>query len=831
MKVIAALAATVLAGTLISRAQTAPGDAPATFAFGKGLRLELVAAEPLVASPCALAFDARGRMFVAENRGYPRNAQPPIGTIALLEDTDQDGRMDKRTVFADGLTFPNGVLPWKNGLFVTCAPDVFYFEDTDGDGRADVRRVVLTGFATTGSTQLRVNAPIVGPDGWIWLASGLSGGNITAPDHPEFPPLALKSDLRFDPETGAFEAVDGRSQYGHSFDQAGRRFICMNRIQVQHVVLPSRYLQRNPKLAFSETVQNCPELIPNPLLRGGAGAARIFPISNNVTTADSHAGTFSAACSVFIWRDGALPDAYNGCAFSCDPTGNLVHVDKLEPRGATFSAVPLLANHEFLASRDDWFRPVFLARGPDGALYIADMYRKVIEHPDYLPEEIRKRTDFESGRDMGRIWRVTTAAARAEKMKANVSSGANRLRQLALAKTLTHETIADAFRDKDPAVREVALQLAEPLLAKAPSLLDRAMPLAEDENARVRFQFALSVGGVDEERVAQALGRIARRDHADRWSKAAAMSGKMTHLAKFLEGAIGAHLESDLLDLLIACGRFLPNETPDQIIAGLGEAIHTSADSAETIVAAILTGNSEMHGTVLDDRWSQLPALARKEIAILTAETEDARRRELAVRFLARTNLPESATALRALVRNEPGDAIAFVALRSMREADAAALLPELLTEKYWQSLPPRARESLLGFTMTRPAFMQQLLGAIESGKFPRQGIDAMRREQLLKSKTADIQKRAETIFGQPIPGDRRAAFESARAALQLSASGKHGRAVFQRSCAICHRLDREGSAVGPDLFDVRNQPKESILLHIIVPDHEIAPAFAAYHV
>jgi putative membrane-bound dehydrogenase-like protein len=829
MKLFAALAATVLAGTLTSFAQTAPGDALATFAIEKGLQLELVAAEPLVMSPCALAFDARGRMFVAENRGYPRNANPPVGTIALIEDTDHDGRMDKRTVFAEGLTFPNGVLPWKNGLFVTCAPDVLYFEDSDGDGHADVRRVVLTGFATTGSTQLRVNAPIVGPDGWIWLASGLSGGNITAPDHPEFPPLALKSDLRFDPETGAFEAVDGRSQYGHSFDEAGRRFICMNRIQVQHVVLPSRFLRRNPKLAFSETVQNCPDLVPNPLLRGGAGAARIFPISKNITTADSHAGTFSAACSIFIWRDGALPSVYNGCAFSCDPTGNLVHVDKLEPRGATFAAVPMLPNREFLASRDDWFRPVFLARGPDGALYVADMYRKVIEHPDYLPEEIRKRTDFETGRDMGRIWRVSDPARRAP--KANLISGAIRLRQLALANTLTDETIADVFGDQEAAVREVALQLAEPRFMKVPWLLDRAMPLAEDENARVRFQFALSTGGIDEERVAYALGRIAKRDHADRWIRAAALSGQMNHLEKFLEGAIDDQVGSDLLEVLIECGRFLPKESPDQIIGRLGDVMHTSANSVETLVAAILTGNSEMHGTVLDDRWDRLPTLARKEIAVLSARTQDARRRELAVRFLARTDLPESTSALRDFARNEFGNDLAFVALKSMREADAAALLPELLGRKYWRSLPPRARESLVGFIMTRPAFIRQLFGAIESGEFPRQAIDAARRQQLLKSKTVDIQKRAETVFGEPVPSDRSAAFASARAVLQLSANGGNGRAVFQRSCAICHRLDREGYAVGPDLFDVRNQPKDSILLHIIVPDFEIAPAFAAYNI
>jgi transcription termination/antitermination factor NusG len=233
--------------------------------------------------------------------------------------------MDKRTVFADGLTFPNGVLPWGGGIIVTCAPDVLFLKDNDGDGVADERKVLLTGFATTGSTQLRVNAPTVGPwDGLIYLAAGLSGGTVTCPSHPERPPLKMTSDIRFHPKTLEVELVDGKSQYGMSFDVFGNRFICMNRVPVQHVVFQSKWLKRNPRLAFSETVQDCNERDAFNGINGGHDGVRLFPISANITTADGHAGSFSAACGVKVWQGKSLltPECASA-VFSCDPTGNL----------------------------------------------------------------------------------------------------------------------------------------------------------------------------------------------------------------------------------------------------------------------------------------------------------------------------------------------------------------------------------------------------------------------------------------------------------------------------------------------------------------------------
>src|SRR5205823_1008350 len=147
-------------------------------------------------------------------------------------------------------------------------------------------------------------------------------------------------------------------------------------------------------------------------------ASRVYPLSANITTAAYHTGYFTSACGVTIFGGTTLPADYAGNSFTCEPAGNLVHRDVLVSGGVTYIAKRAYPTNEFLASPDNWFRPVFLANGPDGALYVCDMYRKTIEHPDYLPEATRKVTDFESGKGMGRIYRV--AAANTEHRTSNI---------------------------------------------------------------------------------------------------------------------------------------------------------------------------------------------------------------------------------------------------------------------------------------------------------------------------------------------------------------------------------------------------------------------------
>jgi putative membrane-bound dehydrogenase-like protein len=583
-----------------------PDEALTSFELEPGYRIELAAAEPLIQSPVAIAFDERGRMYVVENRGYPgplegaESRSPAEGAIALLEDTNGDGRFDKRTDFARQLTFPNGVLPWDGGIFVSCAPDLLYLKDTDGDGVADERRVVFTGFDTSKTSQLRFSHPTLGIDNWIYLTGGLAGGRVSAPGHPERPAVTLgTNDGRFNPLTLAFEATGGQGQFGLTFDDFGRRLTCSNRRPVMHVVLETGDLRRNPHLAFSQTVEDA----------SAAGAqATVWPISGDTTTASfipnlmstPHAGTFTAASGVHVHRGDALPAADRGSVFVCESAQNLVQRQVLTSNGVTFTSRPARTARDFLASRDTWFRPVFAANGPDGALYIVDMYRRIIDHPQYVPEASRALLDFEGGRERGRIYRVSAAEWKGDSRPIDLGRSSSdelvrlfehrnawwretaqrllvqrrdrtavqHLRRLVqdsgreVARVhalwtldglgaLDTADIVRGLNDRHAGVRENAVRLAAARIATSGDLLAPVLRLADDPDARVRMRVALALGETADTRGIGALAALARRDGAQPWMRAAILSSVRERASAFLRAFLDSPASSPAAKALV----------------------------------------------------------------------------------------------------------------------------------------------------------------------------------------------------------------------------------------------------------------------------------------
>src|ERR1041385_3631248 len=400
---------------------TEPDQVMSTFKIKPGFRIELVAAEPLVVDPVAMAFDEDGRLFVVEMRDSSERREEKLGRIRLLEDTDGDGRFDKSTVFAEGLAWPTAVICWNGGVFVGATPDLIYFKDTNGDGVADERRVVFTGFGS-GVARLNVqalfNSFTWGLDNRIHGASGGNGGSITRVGGTNAALELRGRDFSFDPRTLDLRAESGGGQYGLCFDNYGHKFVCSNSRHIIAVMYEERYASRNPYYAMP------PAAVDIAVDGPAAEVYRISPdepwrvirtrwrvsgtVPGLIEGGGRPSGYFTAATGITIYRGHAFPGEFDGDAFVADCGSNLIHRKKVRPDGVGFKAERPADEQkvEFLASTDNWFRPVQLANGPDGALYVADMYREVIEHPWSLPEPLKRHLDLNSGNDRGRIYRI-----------------------------------------------------------------------------------------------------------------------------------------------------------------------------------------------------------------------------------------------------------------------------------------------------------------------------------------------------------------------------------------------------------------------------------------
>ena len=776
-----------------------PAEALEAFEVEPGVRVELAAAEPLVRDPVALCLDGPGRMYVVESRGYPQQGErpPKLGSVALLEDADRDGRFDRRTTFADGFTFPNGILPWGGGVFVTCAPDIWFLKDTTADGRADVRQIVLTGFGTgSSSEQLRVAAPVLGPDGWVYVTSGLADATVNSPLHPKRPAVAAKrQDGRFHPETYVYEPLAGAGQFGQCFDALGHRFVSSNRNPLMHVVLSPDILKRNPHFAFTDTVEN---VVPV--------AAKVYPLSPDTTAAtyipglinQQHSGTYTSASGICI---------RGRSAFICEPAQNLVQRQRLRPSGATFFAEHPTPGRDFLASPDQWFRPVHATVGPDGALYVCDMVRQYIDHPRYLPDPIRGKLPFRAGSDKGRIWRVVLPGDAAEKP--------------------TAEARAAALK---------TLRLSQGQLGQAPPLAELES-LAGSDDARLRFQAALQLGQLPGAEKITPLSRVLAADADDKWIRAAVFSSM-------------GDLSVELLDEL-AARRLAKRPSLAPALAALGQVIAKTRPVKETggVIARQLgpdSGWREQERTalldgIIDGAGSSLAKLtagnanARENVesifvrARAVAKGGDGPDRLAGIALLGHSSFAAEGETLLALLSATEPRAVRLAAAKALGQFDDAAVAGALLAKGRWGGYAPGLREAVTGVLLGRATNHPALMTALESGVVPLHALSPSRRGVLERSKV--VGARAKKRFAKQADGDRMKAYESLKPVLKLKADAAAGAAIFTRACALCHTHGSDGYAVGPDLTGLRNQPAETLLLHIIVPNLEVVGGNTMYEV
>lgn len=533
------------------------------------MQIDLAVVEPLVMDPIAFDWGPDGRMWVVEMRDYPSGMDgqgQPGGRIRVLTDTNNDGRYDHSQIFLDNIPFPTGVKVWRQGILVTAAPDIFYAEDTDGDGTADHREVLYQGFGE-GNQQHRVNGLSWGLDNWLHVANGDSGGMVRSLKTGQSIPFGGR-DLRIHPDTGGLVAESGMTQYGRTSDDWGHWFGCNNTYPIWHYVLSDTDLRRNPHFV-PQDIRHHVSVTP--------GAAPVFPTSRTLPRFnDFHmADRFTSACGLTIYRDRLLGDSFVGNYFVCEPVHNLVQREVMTTLGTTFQSqrAPDEQDREFLSSADHWFRPVMARTGPDGALWVADMYRLVIEHPEWIPASWQAKLNLRAGDDMGRIYRVYPKSAtprefpRLDRMSptelvAALESDNGWVRDMAqqlliwnaapqapdLLAALLHDStrplarlhalaslqglnqLSDAslqlgLQDPHPGVRQHALRLAAGRFANNSALLEVAIgQLQQESDPQVLLAATLAMGDTDSEAFArQVMHRVADR-LSDPYLRQAALS-------------------------------------------------------------------------------------------------------------------------------------------------------------------------------------------------------------------------------------------------------------------------------------------------------------------
>ena len=371
-----------------------------------GFQVELVASEPQIVDPVSMQIDERGRIWVVEMGDYPTEGNAPKSRIVVLQDKDLDGYYESSTVFADRLLFATGVQPWDNGAIVTVEGQLLMLRDNDGDLQSDSTEVWLEGFST-GNPQLRANHPTINADGWLYIASGLRGGKIKATlpfGNPTLERIDLTGcDLRVHMLTGRVESIAGPSQFGLSFDQFGHRYGCSNRNPCFEIVSERADLSMSPLSGLATALHD---------VSPSNAASRVYPLVNAWTTSNLHAGQCTAACGVLVTHSRHFPDASFATTLTCEPTGSLVQRRSMIRTDGLLQVTGEVPQREWLASHDPWFRPVDLYEGPKGDIYVVDMYRAVIEHPEWVPAELKNRPDQRQGDSHGRIYRVTRADSR-----------------------------------------------------------------------------------------------------------------------------------------------------------------------------------------------------------------------------------------------------------------------------------------------------------------------------------------------------------------------------------------------------------------------------------
>jgi putative membrane-bound dehydrogenase-like protein len=857
-----------------------------------GYKVELAVAEPLIASPVAFDWSLDGRLWIVEMADYPYGSDgkmKPAGRVRVLKDADGDGRYESASLFADNLNFPSGILPWRKGVIVTAAPDILYLEDTNNDGKADKIEVLFTGF-TQGNPQLRVCSPTYGLDNWVYVANGLSSKGIVRSAKTGKEVNVAGRDFRIQPDTGEIELEAGQSQFGRRMDDFGDWFGVHNSYPVRHFAIPERYARRNAHAT-----------LPNPLFDCTLANPKVYPISQVLkrygTAFFAQSGVYTSACSVTPARGGGLFEStFDGQrhVLTCEPVHNLVQHLVLSPNGSTFTAGRADDEQagEFLASDDPWFRPVYMQVGPDGALWVADMYRFMIEHPDWLPAEGKAdyAPFYRLGEDRGRIYRITrdgvthgagksadlvsllasespwaqdhaqaaivwskdaSLISPLKKLYADSTKPLVRLRAIAALNglgELPDNMLIAALSDPAAVVRRQALKLAEPRASQSPAILAAALRLADDADARVRTQLAFSIGEWPDADAGKTLAKLAASNSAggDVYFLAAILTSAHRHAAAIGEALLqpgvapSPVLLADLMAMSLATG---DRALTAQLLGPIVEPPTGSLPVDRYTALAKFLDSAARQGTspakliaagndALSSRLKMLGDVTESARQASTNANATEAERVAAISLLGRDRAQHGGDSqLLAVLLSDNSPGVASAASRVLAKIDRPQTVELLLSGWPAKATPANAdvRSVILDGLMSRPAFAAEMLKQVQAGRLSAGDIDAARRQRLSRHADAKVRDLATAIFGDLGPAGRAKVIEAYRDVSNIAGDAARGKTVFTQACAACHQLRGVGTEIGPNLQSVAGWSNDLMLTAIFDPSRSAEPRYLAY--
>jgi putative membrane-bound dehydrogenase-like protein len=835
---------------------TKPEEAVSKIEVHPDFEISLVAAEPLINKVLNVDWDEKGRMWVVESPEYPNGLRKvntekwkdsgsvkpgiydrdPLDRISILSDTNGDGVMDKKQVFADKLELATSFVLHKNGVIVSAAPDIWFFEDTDGDEVADKRTKLYTGLGTK-DTHAVINNLRWGMDGWVYATHGYSVGEVTPLGVEGKPKVKVGSGVvRFKPDGSEIEMYSSKNAntWGLCMTSDGQCFWTQptSGTVLFHTVLPE-YILAKGKLPKTESFKG---------MVTGQKTFPLIPREEAPYRQIDYVGSYTAASGCAIYEGGAWPEKWNYSYFVGEPTINIVSHYFVKKDGVTYTAEKEKSReeNEFMRSKDLWFRPVENRVGPDGALYVVDFYNQAVIHndtrgPQHGPANAAVRPDRDHY--FGRIWKVQHKDAKKF--------------QVAKIDKKNTASLAKASQDPNAHTRMTAhrlmLELGEAAKVETGSMVERAYR---------------EIGDLRDVKNRQALiSRFSKSQ--DNWTKSSLVSAASGSALEVIKDCLSAtHTEglNLLVEQLVPIALRSSDKNSISVLLKNAAAATGAADSLKvSLLQSIIAANPakpEMSKDVVDAlrtlltdsatdsfvlpliaAWDQEGAL-KEAIAnkidelskvLSDPKAEIGKRIDSARSLIAMKTDHAVSKALEILKSAEENQSLQDAIVAGLSQANFSIHLAE-----HYPLLNPKIRAAAFESILKRPDATNLLLKKLEDQSVDPKLIGPGDVARLRKHPDTGVAKKADEVFNKLASGAKSKADIMAALLPEVGKPGKadNGKVMFTAACAVCHKIGDLGqSDVGPALTGMGTHAASEILTHIVDPNAEVDPSYWQWNI